>query len=334
MTAYLEAFLGVAESLHPACFFKDHRMQSITCPLRDAWVLHVQGVLGVNKFKPNDEVAPCEICDESQPGSNQSIREIREFVHFIVESDDEALMKDGIKGVLSDLGVGVNETTGGSLRISHFDCSIDREPSAAYSKSHDPFTRTPGLNRLKMSQIFELFEHYRDPEIDVFLAGDSGQHKVRSHIYRVFLKQWQGCTVGSLELIPKQADQERRRHHSKKVVSKKQNISGLSTVTGREGFLVCHKTKLDARPHKYLTCQVFPSSSSPVMIIPLLDPEDLAPRVTQDEKRNILCPRECAAEMVQDGKHDTIKSDANLEDMTWLFTFDKHPSVYQELLWM
>ena len=70
------------------------------------------------------------------------------------------------------------------------------------------------------------------------------------------------------------------------------------------------------------------------MIIPLLDPEDLAPRVTQDEKRNILCPRECAAEMVQDGKHDTIKSDANLEDMTWLFTFDKHPSVYQELLWM
>jgi hypothetical protein len=70
------------------------------------------------------------------------------------------------------------------------------------------------------------------------------------------------------------------------------------------------------------------------MIIPLLDPEDLAPRVTQQEKRIILAPRECPAGMIQDGSPETCRADGNLDDITWLFTFDKHPSVCQDLLWM
>ena len=97
---------------------------------------------------------------------------------------------------------------------------------------------------------------------------------------------------------------------------------------------MCHKTQLDARQHKYLTCQNFTSSLFPVMLIPLLDPEDLAPRVTQQQKRIILAPLECPAEMIQDGTPETCRADGNLDDITWLFTFDKHPSVYQELLWM
>ena len=71
------------------------------------------------------------------------------------------------------------------------------------------------------------------------------------------------------------------------------------------------------------------------MIIPLLDPAELAPLVTQSEKRKVLNQHQVnAGDRIEDETPDKLLEDANLNGSTWLFTYDKHPCVYQEWLWM
>jgi hypothetical protein len=315
-------------------FCQDYRMTSLISPVLAEFAIYAAGIGGdvPRDVDNNPDLAFAEM----SPAARQANKLISEFVHFIIESVDASVMKDAIRGAFADNGVGTNSVTCGSLRISHFDCAIDSEPSEAYSTCHDIFGRSPGLSKSRMTSAMNFFMQYQDPNMDVFLLGDSGQMRVRKHIHASLKKQFPLHKVNFVELIPRQADQEvRKRHHwrHRGVPAVKQKIVGLSSTTGREGFYMCHKVGLVARPRKFLPCTVFTSSVAPVMIVPLRDPDDLGPRVTNWEKRSILGV-EARGDVIQDQHPTKPPADVDMQSQTWLFTFDKHPVVYQELWWM
>jgi hypothetical protein len=237
-------------------FFLDARVQRVLAPLFEAWSQFAAELGGAVTLEGDTANIPDLTAVASSPAATRANKSISEFVHFIIESVDSSLMKDAINGALAMNGIGLNAVTGGSLRISHFDCALDGEPSEVYCKSHDAFSRSPGLSRSRMMLVMDLFKHYHDENLDVFIAGDSGQTKVRKFMQAAFKKQLPQNKMGCLEMIPRQIDQEVRKHYhcrqSGRLRGKKEHISALSTATGREGFLICHKVGLYARPRKFL----------------------------------------------------------------------------------
>jgi hypothetical protein len=240
-------------------------MSSLISPVFDAFAIYAAGIGGDGAGDADNNPDPAFA--KISPAARQANKLISEFVHFIIEGVDVSVMTDAIRGAFADDGVGTNSVTCGSLRISHFDCAIDSEPSEAYSTCHDIFGRSPGLSKSRMTSAMNFFGQYQDPNMDVFLLGGSGQMSVRKHIHASLKKQLPQHKVNFVELIPRQADQDvRKRHHwrHRGVSAVKHKIVGLSLATGREGFYMCHKVGLVARPRKFLPCTVFTSSVAPL----------------------------------------------------------------------
>jgi hypothetical protein len=93
--------------------------------------------------------------------------------------------------------------------------------------------------------------------------------------------------------------------------------------------------EIEARPHKHLVAPGLETTAAPVMIVPLPAPCDLVPQVTQSEKQRIIdAGGDGHRDMVYDAPPNIELADAPPQSKTWLFSFDHHPLLYSEVIYM
>ena len=96
-------------------------------------------------------------------------------------------------------------------------------------------------------------------------------------------------------------------------------FADLGRIVGKETILVgAVRGELQERLRKYVVADGFPSSRSPLLPIPLINPTELHPIVTIKEKRDIL------------GTADG--GDLKDDEQVPLEFFERHISVWKELL--
>jgi hypothetical protein len=218
---------------------------------------------------------------------------------------------------------------------------VDNEPATAFSKSKEHvFARTPGLNKKSFGRTLTSYQAYAKDECDVLIMFDGGHSHASDYAKREFTKAYPKCVTGCIDLIPREADQETRFVYARNSGGAKRQkaicFGCLNHTTGRERFSAfTNDLELQARPHKHLTFPGLESSVAPVLLIPLVDPANLQPRVTQQQKKTIVdAGGDCSRDMVFDTPPQGALDDAPPHSKTWLFTFDRHTLTYQEILWM
>jgi hypothetical protein len=135
----------------------------------------------------------------------------------------------------------VTGTDGTKHRITVFDPSLDNEPPAAFSKSNENlFARTLGLNKRVFDKALLSFQSYAEETSDVFIVFDGGHSRAGEHAKRELAKAIPKCVTSCIELIPKEADQEKRFTYKKSGAKRQRTtlLAGLGNASGRERLIV------------------------------------------------------------------------------------------------
>lgn len=59
-------------------------------------------------------------------------------------------------------------------RLTYFDFMLEAEPSAAYAKGHNIYTRRPAMDRARLQLVRCIFEKYASETQDVIAVNDGG----------------------------------------------------------------------------------------------------------------------------------------------------------------
>ena len=100
-----------------------------------------------------------------------SQEELKTWVKFLTISDDGLNLKDALQNCVKTYH---NPQTNGKYRCTLFDSSLDSEPSAAFTRTHDVYGRTPGLSKNAFEQSLELMSSYQQPDVDFMVVFDGG----------------------------------------------------------------------------------------------------------------------------------------------------------------
>ena len=128
-----------------------------------------------------------------------------------------------------------------------------------------------------------------------------------------------------------------RRHLNAPIggVKKKARTEFAKEHTGRDVLLVQTSASIPGRPHKYLKYEGFEDTSGDCMLVPLLSPDKLAPRVTLEVKNQIVVTTYNDPNMVREsGKIDIPTADLPEDSKSPLFHMDRTFKVWMEFLWM
>ena len=117
--------------------------------------------------------------------------------------------------------------------------------------------------------------------------------------------------------------------------SKKPRCEFAKEHNGRDMLLVQTAVTIPGRPHKHLIFEGFEDTSGDCMLVPLLNPDKLAPRVTLDVKTQVVVTTWNDANTVREGgKIDEPQPDLPEDARSPLFHMDRMFKVYMEFLWM
>ncbi|CAE7706624.1 unnamed protein product [Symbiodinium sp. CCMP2592] len=268
--------------------------------------------------------------------------DIGRYVRFIEVSDvtDPTLLSNALVPHVELLDIpAVDGSSEQSLRGWIVDSAMLHEPSEAFCKSHNVFTRHPPFNGGLLESVLKVYQQVAVDGKDIVVVMDSGSSRASTKINSAFSKaRKHSCMMGTWQLLPLQSDLEARAAYlgqEARGQKRRRKASSLAAVVGQEGVhYLIRGGPLQSTDLKFLTSTGAASdSANPFLICSLPNPASLRPLVTKKEKDQVLLSvdkKDKKMVVCTAGPADLLAEVAEDEKLP-LQHFSRHPLFYKEL---